>query len=111
MSFDTNMQSDFFCNECRYYEKLLAAKDAEITGLRQDFEACKAGAKLAEQVHRDYAIEKHKEIERLKECIDDALVLMADYDGYRTAEGLMLLVDEAAELLKTQKPMPKGDSK
>ena len=47
-------------------EALLAAKDAEITGLRQDFEACKAGAKLAEQVHRDYAIEKHGEVASLK---------------------------------------------
>lgn len=70
------------------FQKNLAIKDAEIASLRQDFEACKAGAKLAEQVHRDYAEEKHKEIDRLKDRIAETENIAGEFSvGYMVVNG------------------------
>ena len=48
--------------------------------------------------------EIEKENVALRGCIDSALMTMADYDGYRTAEDLMHLIDDVAETLRSGYP-------
>jgi len=45
------------------------------------------------------------EIERLKACIQDARSLMVDYDGYKTYEGLKVLIEQVDFLLMTHEPL------
>ena len=40
----------------------------------------------------------------LRECINSVLITLADYDGYRSADGLMKLIDEVVETLKSGYP-------
>ncbi len=45
--------------------------------------------------------EIEKENVALRGCIDSALMTLADYDGYREAEGLMGLIDDVVETLQS----------
>ena len=48
---------------------------------------------------------KDKEIANLKACIQDARSLLVDYDGYKTYEGLKILIEQVDFLLMTHEPL------
>ena len=58
----------------------------------------------------DFLENQQAEIERLKACIQDARSLMVDYDGYKTYEGLKILIEQVDFLLMTHKPMERISS-
>jgi len=45
-----------------------------------------------------------KENAALRGCIGDVLTTLSDYDGHREAKGLMGLIDEVVETLKSRYP-------
>ena len=62
--------------------------------------------KMTIQALRELAGEQAEQIRQLELCLDDILVVAADYDGYTTVEGLKKLVDRLVEIAESRKPEP-----